>query len=151
MGTEPKGVQKNKRTCGTLLAVQLIGQRPPSFYEAGSLAYLSGQGPRPDLLATVQYKEVACRICGNCQEWDRYPSLELPKVCPDCEFEGDFSARVFVTYALSDSALAEVVISELDRAQFRIKRSRITRTVGGSLDIDRLRAELNLCKTCVSL
>ena len=96
-------------------------------------------------------KEVACRICGNRQEWDRYPSVELPKVCPECGFEGDFSARVFVTYALADSPLAEVVISELERAQFRIKRSRITRTIGGELDLERLRAELNLCKACVSL
>ena len=68
-------------------------------------------------------REVACRICGNRQEWDRYPSLELPKVCPDCGFEGDFAARVFVAYALADAALADVVIRELERAQFRIKVS----------------------------
>ncbi|MBL8830389.1 MAG: toll/interleukin-1 receptor domain-containing protein [Planctomycetaceae bacterium] len=102
------------------------------------------RGPSGDL-------EVACRICGNRQEWDRYPSLELPKVCPDCAFEGDFSARVFVAYAHADSALADVLISELERAQFRIKRSRVTKTVGGWLDIERLSTELKLCKACVCL
>lgn len=96
-------------------------------------------------------REVACRICGNRQEWDRYPSLELPKVCPDCGFEGDFAARVFVAYVLADSPLADVLISELERAQFRIKRSRVTKTVGGWLDLQRLSAELKLCKACVCL
>jgi hypothetical protein len=96
-------------------------------------------------------KEVACRICGNRQEWDRYPSLELPKVCPNCGFEGDFAARIFIAYSVVDSQLAEVVIKELERAQFRMKRSGLTRTVGGSLDLERLRSELRLCKVCVSL
>jgi hypothetical protein len=96
-------------------------------------------------------KEVACRICGNRQEWDKYPSRELPKTCPSCKFEGDFSARVFVAYARADSTLAEVIIKELERAQFRIKRSGLTRTNGGWLDLERLRRELDLCKACVSI
>jgi hypothetical protein len=86
-------------------------------------------------------KESACRICGDRQEWDRYPS-ELPKVCPACRFEGDFSARVFVTFAPADSTLAEVIIKELERAHFRVKRGGLTRTV---------RRELDLCRACVCI
>jgi hypothetical protein len=96
-------------------------------------------------------REVSCRICGNRQEFDRYPSLELPRTCPNCGFEGDFSARIFFGYARDDHPLAQVIIKELQLAQFRLKQSGIAWTIGGSLDRDRLKAELALCKASVWL
>jgi hypothetical protein len=85
-----------------------------------------------------------------CQQVTLSGEAEWPKVA-DAVIEADFSARVFVAYAMEDSSLAEIVIKELERAQFRIKRSGVTRVVGGWIDIERLRGELNLCKVCVLL
>ncbi len=104
--------------------------------------YTGRQGPSGD-------REAACRMCGNLQEWDRYPCLELPKVCPNCGFDGDFSGRVFVTASCMDSPLVDIIVSELQLSQFRVKRSGLTRTVGGWIDLEQLKEELKLCKVCI--